>query len=69
VCDLSNSPYVDVAATRMLVALHGDLAGRATELWLVEARAGPRDQLWAKRLEEPMGCIGRHVSIEQAISE
>jgi high affinity sulfate transporter 1 len=69
VCDLSNSPYVDVAAAKMLAALHRDLADRAILFRLVEAHAGPRDLLRAKGLEEQVGYFGRHISVEQAISE
>jgi MFS superfamily sulfate permease-like transporter len=69
VCDLSNSPYVDVAAARMLATLHRELADRAIQLRLVEAHAGPRDLLRAKGLEEQVGYLGRHMSVEQAISE
>jgi high affinity sulfate transporter 1 len=69
VCDLSNSPYVDVAAAGMLAALHRELAGRKIQFRLVEAHAGPRDLLRAKGLEEQVGYLGRHMSVEQAISE
>jgi high affinity sulfate transporter 1 len=69
VCDLSNSPYVDVAAAKMLAKLHQELANRSIQFRLVEAHAGVRDLLRAKGLEEQLGYFGRHMSVEQAISE
>ncbi|HJQ81111.1 MAG TPA: SulP family inorganic anion transporter [Lacipirellulaceae bacterium] len=69
VCDLSNSPYVDVAGAAMLSALHKDLATRGIQLRIVEAHARTRDLLRAEGLEENVGYLGRHMSIEQAIVE
>jgi MFS superfamily sulfate permease-like transporter len=69
VCDLSNSPYVDVAAASMLSGLYKDLAKRNVRLRIVEAHAGPRDLLRAEGLEEQVGYFGRHISVDQAIAE
>jgi high affinity sulfate transporter 1 len=69
VCDLSNSPYVDVAGAAMLTALHKELAARDIQLRIVEAHARSRDLLRAAGLEEQVGYFGRHMSIEQAIVE
>jgi high affinity sulfate transporter 1 len=69
ICDLSNSPHVDVAAAAMLGRLHSDLAKRQVRLRIVEAHAQARDLLRAEGLEEQVGYLGRHMSIEQAISE
>jgi high affinity sulfate transporter 1 len=69
VCDLSNSPYVDVAAAKMLATLHRQLADRGVQFRLVEAHARPRDLLRSKGLEEQVGYFGRHMSVEQAIVE
>jgi SulP family sulfate permease len=69
VCDLSNSPYVDVAAASMLSGLHNDLAKRNVRLRIVEAHARPRDLLRAEGLEEQVGYFGRHISVDQAIAE
>ena len=53
VCDLSNSPHLDVAAASMLAALHRQLAARGIEFRIVEAHARVRDLLraegWKKR--------------------
>jgi high affinity sulfate transporter 1 len=69
VCDLSNSPYVDVAGAAMLAALHKELSTRGIQLRIVEAHAKARDLLRAEGLEEQVGYFGRHMSIEQAIVE
>jgi anti-anti-sigma factor len=69
VCDLSNSPYVDVAGATMLAALHKEMTQRGIRLRIVEAHARVRDLLRAKGLEEQVGYFGRHMSVDQAISE
>jgi high affinity sulfate transporter 1 len=69
VCDLSNSPYVDVAGAAMLAELHKELSARGTQLRIVEAHAKTRDLLRAECLEDQVGYFGRHVSVEQAIAE
>ena len=69
VCDLSNSPYVDVAGAGMLAALQKELTARGIQLRIVEAHAQARDLLRAEGLEEQVGYFGRHMSVEQAIVE
>ena len=69
VCDLSNSPYVDVAGADMLAELHKDLQSRGIQLRIVEARAKARDLLRAVGLEEQVGYLGRHMSVDQALAE
>jgi sulfate permease, SulP family len=69
VCDLSNSPYVDVAGAKMLAALHQDLTKRGVRLRIVEAHARARDLLRAEGLEDQVGYFGRHMSVDQAITE
>lgn len=69
ICDLSNSPYVDMAGADMLAALHRDLAARGIALRVVEAHARVRDLLRAEGLEARVGYLGRHLSIDQAIAE
>jgi high affinity sulfate transporter 1 len=69
VCDLSNAPYVDVAGADMLAELHEDLQARGIRLRIVEARAKTRDLLRAEGLEEQVGYLGRHMSVDQAIAE
>ena len=69
VCDLSNSPHIDVAAASMLAALHRQLVARGIQLRIVEAHARVRDLLRAEGLEEQIGYFGRHMSVDQAIVE
>ena len=69
VCDLSNSPIVDVAGARMLSSLSTELAQQGMHLRLVEAHSQNRDLLRAEGLEEQVGHLGRHLSVEQAITE
>ena len=69
VCDLSNSPYVDVAGARMLAKLQKDLALRGAQLRLAEAHSRVRDLLRAEGLEEQVGYFGRYLSVDDLISE
>jgi len=69
VCDLSNSPYVDVAGADMLADFHNELQVRGIQLRIVEAHAKTRDLLRAVGLEEQVGYLGRHMSVDQAIVE
>ena len=50
ICDLSTSPYVDIAGARMLTKLAAELAARGTALRLTEAHASVRDILRAEGL-------------------
>jgi MFS superfamily sulfate permease-like transporter len=69
VCDLSNSPRVDVAGAALLKALHKDLAARHVQLRIVEAHASARDMLRAEGLEAQVGHIGRRTSVDEAVGE
>jgi len=69
VCDLSDSPLVDLAGAAMLTALHRDLARRGIHLRVAEAHAKVRDLLRAEGLEDQIGYLGRHMSVDQAITE
>lgn len=69
ICDLSNSPFIDVAAAGMLADLHAELLVRGAQLRIVEAHGRVRDLLRAEGLEEQVGYFGRHMSIEQALAE
>jgi len=69
ICDLSNSPYVDMAGADMLTALNRDLTARGIALRVVEAHARVRDLLRAEGLEAGVGYLGRHLTIDQAIAE
>jgi high affinity sulfate transporter 1 len=69
ICDLSDAPVVDVTGARMLGALHRNLNKRAIVMRVVEAHAKVRDLLRADGLEERVGYLGRHLSVDQAIEE
>ncbi|HVS40253.1 MAG TPA: sulfate permease [Gemmataceae bacterium] len=66
VCDLSNTPYVDVAGVRLLRRLHDELAAANIELRVVGAHAVIRDRLRFENLQDCVGAINRHVSLSEA---
>lgn len=51
-CDLSASPYIDLAGARMLIDLHDELAARHVAFCIVGAHAQLRDLLQAEGLAE-----------------
>jgi anti-anti-sigma regulatory factor len=69
ICDLSDAPVVDVAGANMLTGLHRELSKRSVAMRIVEAHGKVRDLLRAVGLEEQVGYLGRHISIDQAIVE
>jgi high affinity sulfate transporter 1 len=69
ICDLSDAPVVDVAGANMLAGLHRELSKRSVAMRIVEAHGKVRDLLRAVGLEEQVGYLGRHISIDQAIVE
>jgi anti-anti-sigma regulatory factor len=60
---------VDVAGARMLAGLHLDLTKRNARIRIVEAHAKVRDLLRSVGLEEKTGYLGRHVTIDQVLTE
>lgn len=69
VCDLSNSPSIDVAGAGMLAELYRELAARRVAFRIVEAHGTVRDLLRAEGLESEVGYLGRRISVDQAIAE
>jgi MFS superfamily sulfate permease-like transporter len=69
VCDLSASPYVDLAGSRMLHQLHGELAGRGIGLRIVGAHGGVRDLLRADGLGEKVSGLDRLVTLDDLLGE
>ncbi len=67
VCDLSTSPYVDLAGARMLEALSAELAKRRIALRVAEAHGAPRDLLRAEGVEERVGDIDRFTSVADVV--
>ena len=68
VCDLSASPYLDLAGARILHALHDELAAQGIALQIVGARGRVRDLLRADGLAEKVGGLERAVSLDDAIT-
>ena len=69
ICDLSTSPYVDLAGAEMLAGLHGELESVNVRLQIVEARASVRDRLAAEGIEKKVGDIGRFKSVADAVDD
>jgi high affinity sulfate transporter 1 len=67
VCDLSTSPRVDLAGTRMFLELHTELAKRGIILRLVEAHASVRDLLRIEGAEDRVGRIDRFAMVADVI--
>ena len=59
ICDLSASPYIDLAGSRMLHQLHGQLASRDIALRIVGAHGRVRDLLRAEGIDEKVGGLDR----------
>jgi high affinity sulfate transporter 1 len=68
VWDLSTSPYVDIAAARMLGEVQRELAARGADLRIVEARATVRDLLRAE-LGRSVGEISRQVGVDDVLAD
>jgi sulfate permease, SulP family len=69
VCDLSASPYVDLAGSRMLHELHDKLAGRGIEFRVVGARGRVRDLLRAEGLGEKVGGLDRFTTLDSLLGD
>jgi MFS superfamily sulfate permease-like transporter len=63
VCDLSASPYLDLAGSRMLHDLYDELAGHGIALRIVGARGRVRDLLRADGMSEKVGGLDRAVTL------
>jgi high affinity sulfate transporter 1 len=64
VCDLSASPYLDLAGSHMLHELHSELAARGIALRIVGAHGWVRDLLRADGLGEKVGGLDRVDTLE-----
>jgi MFS superfamily sulfate permease-like transporter len=67
VCDLSTSPYLDLAGARMLARLSDELAKQHVALCVVEAHATTRDLLRAESLDAKVDGIDRFTSVADAV--
>lgn len=68
VCDLSASPYLDLAGARVLHELHGVLSAQNIALCIVGARGSVRDLLWADGVADKIGGLDRLVTLESVLS-
>jgi len=69
VCDLSASPYLDLAGARMLHELHSKLNPRGIALRIVGAHGPVRDLLRADGMIEKVGDLGRGVTLVSLLNE
>jgi len=69
VCDLSASPYIDLAGARILHQLHDDLGQRGVRLRVVGAHGAVRDLLRADGIVEKIGELGRLVTLENLLND
>lgn len=67
VCDLSSSPYVDLAGARMLASLADELGRRGIALRVAEARSTVRDGLRVEGVDEKVGGVDRFTSVADVI--
>jgi SulP family sulfate permease len=67
ICDLSASPFIDLAGSRMLHELHAGLAERGIALRIAGARSYVRDFLRADGLGEKVGTLDRAATIHDLI--
>lgn len=69
VLDLSASPWVDVAGSKMLVDLSKVLSRRRIEFSIVEAVATARDMLRKQGIEDKIGHISRKTTINDVVNK
>jgi SulP family sulfate permease len=69
VCDLSSSPYLDLAGARMLHQLHGELAAKDIALRVVGARGRVRDLLRAAGIGEKVGGLDRAATLDGLLGD
>ena len=68
VCDLSTTPYVDLAGARMLARLQAQLAAAGGHLRLAEAHAAVRERLRAEGLQDRLGDIDRRTTVASLVA-
>jgi high affinity sulfate transporter 1 len=68
ICDLSASPYIDLAGSRMLHQLHGQLACRDIALRIVGAHGRVRDLLRAEGIDEKVGGLDRLQTLDDLLN-
>ena len=68
VCDLSASPYVDLAGSRALHGLFEHLAARGIAFRIVGAHGWVRDLLRADGLSEKVGGLDRTATLDSLLN-
>ena len=69
VCDLSTSPYIDVAGARMLARLDEQLRLEGISFRVAEAHASVRDILRTTRVDQSIGGVNRFISVADLVQE
>ena len=69
ICDLSASPYIDLAGSRMLHQLHAELAQRGIALRIVGAHGLLRDLLRADGVGEKVGGLNRRITLDDFLKD
>ena len=69
ICDLSASPYLDLAGSRMLHELHSELALLGIALRIVGAHGTARDLLRADGMDEKAGGLDRVKTLDEVLSK
>jgi MFS superfamily sulfate permease-like transporter len=67
VCDLSASPFIDLAGSRMLRDFQAELSSRGIALRIVGAHGRVRDLLRADGLEDKVGSIDRTATVDKVL--
>jgi SulP family sulfate permease len=68
VCDLSASPYIDLAGSQKLNELHGELASGGIAFQIVGAHGWVRDLLRADGMSDKVGKLDRTVTLDDVLS-
>ena len=69
VCDLSTSPYIDVAGARMLAQLDQQLRDQGISFRVAEAHASVRDILRTTGVDQSIGGVNRFISVADIVRE
>jgi MFS superfamily sulfate permease-like transporter len=69
ICDLSASPYLDLAGSRMLHELHAKLSGQGIALQIVGAHGTARDLLRADGIGDKVGGLDRLATIHALVGK
>jgi len=69
VCDLSTSPYIDAAGTKMLARLEDELERENIRFRVVEAHAEVRSILRATGISELLGGVSRYTALADLVED